>query len=113
KQVAFIANFPQASRLYVSDVATGKSREVTPAGTALLATLVTSVGWTSGGNAITAVLVPERRGPLPVAPAIATGPRVRLWMDSLKSPQRNFASLLQEPFEEALLEYYVTGQLAL
>jgi dienelactone hydrolase len=32
-------------------------------------------------------------------------------MDSLKSPQRNYASLLQEPFDQALMEYYVTGQL--
>ncbi|HEV8611889.1 MAG TPA: prolyl oligopeptidase family serine peptidase [Gemmatimonadales bacterium] len=111
KQVAFVANFPETSRAYVADLATGKSRDVTPPGSALLATLVTSVDWTAGGNTIVAVLVPDKRGPPPVSPAIATGPRVRLWMDSLKSPQRNYASLLQEPFDQALLEYYVTGQL--
>ncbi len=33
-------------------------------------------------------------------------------MDSLKSPQRTFFSLLEDPHEQALLEYYTTGQLA-
>ena len=112
KQVAFIANFPQGSHAYVADLATGKSRDVTPPRAALLATLVTTLSWTGDGTTIVTVLVPDGRGPEPVAPAIATGPRVRLWTDTLKSPQRNFASLLVEPFDQTLMEYYVTGQLA-
>ena len=112
KQLAFIANFPQESRAYVADLATGKSRDVTPPRAALLATLVTTLSWTGDGSTLVTVLVPDGRGPEPVAPAIATGPRVRLWTDTLKSPQRNFASLLTEPFDQTLMEYYVTGQLA-
>jgi len=111
KQLAFIANFPTASHLYVADIGSGKSRPITSAKTPLLATLVTSVDWTADGSTLVAVLVPEDRGPAPVVPAIATGPKVRLWLDSLKSPQRNYASLLQEPFDQALMQYYVTGQL--
>jgi dipeptidyl aminopeptidase/acylaminoacyl peptidase len=109
KQLAYLANFATASHLYVADVATGASRQVSR--TPLLATLLTSVDWTADGSTILAVLLPEPRAPLPVRPAIATGPKVRLWLDSLKSPQRNFASLLDEPFDHALLEYYATGQL--
>jgi dipeptidyl aminopeptidase/acylaminoacyl peptidase len=109
KQLAFIANFATASQLYVADVATGASRQVTR--TPLLATLVTSVDWTADGATLLAVLLPEPRAPMPGRPAVATGPKVRLWLDSLKSPQRNFASLLDEPFDHALLEYYATGQL--
>ena len=109
KQLAFIANFANASHLYVADVATGASRQVTR--TPLLATLVTSVDWTADGSTLLAVLLPEPRAPLPARPTVATGPKVRLWLDSLKSPQRNFASLLDEPFDHALLEYYTTGQL--
>jgi dipeptidyl aminopeptidase/acylaminoacyl peptidase len=110
-QLAFIANFDDASHVYVADVATGKSRRVTR--TPLLATLVTSIDWTADGRNIVAVLLPDNRGPAPTPPAVADGPLVRLWLDSLKSPQRNFASLLDGPFDEALMKYYVTGQLVL
>ncbi len=110
-QLAFIANFEKVSQVYVADAATGKSRALTPK-TPLLATLVTSLGWTAGGGSIIAVLLPEGRGNEPIAPAIATGPQVRVWMDSLKSPQRMFASLFDEPFQLAQFEYFTTGQLA-
>ncbi len=112
KQIAFIANFASASHAYVADVATGAARQITPASSPLLATLATSLDWTAGGAALAVVVVPANRGPVPVKPAVATGPLVRLWTDSAKSPQRNFASLLDEPFDQTLMEYYTTGQLA-
>jgi dipeptidyl aminopeptidase/acylaminoacyl peptidase len=110
-QLAFMANFDDGSQLYVADVATGKSRQVTR--TPLLATLVTTVDWTADGKSVIAVLVPEGRGPEPAKPAVATGPEVRLWIDSVKSAERNWASLLETPYDAELMEYYVTGQLAL
>lgn len=109
-QVAFIANFPTASHVHVADVATGRSRPVTR--TPLLATMVSSVEWTADGGSVVVVLIPENRGPAPTPPAVATGPLVQLWMDSLVSPQRNFASLMETPHEQVMMEYYVTGQLA-
>ncbi|HEX9894655.1 MAG TPA: prolyl oligopeptidase family serine peptidase [Gemmatimonadales bacterium] len=111
KQLAFIANLEAASYAFVADVATGKSRRVTR--TPLLATLVTAVNWTADGKSLIAVLVPEGRSAEPKRPEIATGPLIRLWTDTLESSQRNYASLLQEPFDQELMQYYVTGQLAL
>lgn len=111
RQLAYIANFDDASHVFVADVATGKSVQVTR--TPLLATLVTSIDWTADGKSIIAVLIPDNRGPEPQKPAVATGPRVRLWVDSIKEPERNFASLLDNPYQKALMKYYVTGQLAL
>jgi len=109
-QVAFIANFPTASHVHVADVATGRSRPVTR--TPLLATMVSSIEWTADGSSVVVVLVPENRGAAPTPPAVATGPLVQLWMDSLLSPQRNYASLMEAPHEPVMMEYYVTGQLA-
>src|SRR5947207_2542851 len=43
-QLAFLANFNDATHIYVADVATGKSRRVTTG--SLLATLVTEPEWT-------------------------------------------------------------------
>ncbi|OYV72822.1 MAG: hypothetical protein B7Z72_03915, partial [Gemmatimonadetes bacterium 21-71-4] len=111
RRVAYIANFPDASYVYVADAATGKSGQAARA--PLLATLVTTIDWTQDGRHVVAVVVPSLRAPEPRKPAIETGPQVRLWLNGVKSPQRNFASLLDGPFDKDLLQYYVTGQLAL
>ena len=110
RQVAYIADFDDGSYVYVADAATGKSMQVSKS--PLLATLVTSIDWTADGSGVVAVFVPDARGPEPRMPEVATGPLVREWQDGVKSPQRNFASLLDEPYDKDLMQYYVTGQLA-
>lgn len=109
-KLAFIANFDDASRLYVADLAGGKGRQVLA--TPLLATLVTTVDWTTDGTHLVAVLVPDGRKAEPKQPAIETGPLVRI-TDGHKDKTRIYASLLRDPYEKDLLEYYTTGQLAL
>ena len=78
----------------------------------LLATFVTTVDWTADGSQLVTVLVPDARKAEPKRPAIETGPLVRL-TDEKKEKTRNFASLLRDPYEKELMEYYVTGQLAM
>ncbi|MGQ0647932.1 MAG: prolyl oligopeptidase family serine peptidase [Gemmatimonadaceae bacterium] len=109
-RIAFIANFDDASRLYVADLATGKSKQLVA--TPLLATLVTQVAWSADGKSLFTVLIPDNRGVEPKRPEIETGPLVRL-TDPAKNPQRVFASLLRDPFEKAQMKYFVTGQLAI
>jgi dipeptidyl aminopeptidase/acylaminoacyl peptidase len=111
-EVAYIANFDDASQLFVADVATGKSTQITK--TPLLATLVTTVGWTADGKNLIAVLVPDGRGPAPThgKNGIEDGPQVRL-TESRALPQVVHPSLLEDPHDKALLKYYATGQLAL
>ena len=108
-KLAYIANFADASRVYVADVNTGKSRAVSSR--PLLATLVSTVDWTADGSQIIAVLIPDNRKAEPKRPEIEPGPLVRL-TDEKKEKTRNFASLLRDPYEKELMEYYVTGQLA-
>jgi dipeptidyl aminopeptidase/acylaminoacyl peptidase len=109
-QVAYIANFDDASHIFVSDVATGKSVQLTK--TPLLATLVTTVEWTADGKNILAVVVPDGRGAAPVHGnnGIEDGPQVRL-SESRVVPQVIHPSLLEDPHEKAMLKYYTTGQL--
>lgn len=111
-QVAYIANFPDASYAYVADVATGRSTQVSRA--PLLATLVTGLAWTADGKQIIVVLVPEGRGAIPThgANGIEDGPQVRL-SGGRAVPQPVHASLLEDPHDLALLKYHTTGQLAL
>ena len=94
-KLAYIANFDDASRVYVADISTGRSRLVTPR--PLLATLVSTVDWTADGSQIIAVLIPDNRKAEPKRPEIEPGPLVRL-TDEKKEKTRNFASLLRDPF---------------
>jgi dipeptidyl aminopeptidase/acylaminoacyl peptidase len=108
--LAYIANFDDASHVYVADAASGKSVRVTT--TALLPTLVTTLKWTADGKSIVTVLIPDNRRPEPKRPELATGPETRLWLDGVKDGERNFWSLLQDPFDAELMEYFITGQVA-
>ena len=111
-QIAYMANFDGASHVFVADVSTGKSVQITK--TPLLATLVTGLEWTPDGKSLVAVLVPDARGAAPIhgkANGVEDGPEVRL-TESRTLPQVVHASLLEDPHDKALLEYYTTGQLA-
>ncbi len=111
-QIAYIANFGNASHAFVADAATGRSTQITR--TPLLATLVTSLRWTADGQQLLAVLVPTTRGPVPVRGdnGVEYGPQVRL-TESRAVPQPVHFSLLETPHDKAMLEYYTIGQLAL
>ncbi len=109
-KLAYIANFDDASRVYVADLASGKSHQV--AASPLLATLVTNIDWTADGKSVVAVLVPDGRKAAPKRPEIETGPIVRM-TDGKKNKTRTYASLLRDDWDRDALEYYSTGQLAL
>jgi dipeptidyl aminopeptidase/acylaminoacyl peptidase len=109
-QLAFIANFDDASHIYVADVASGRSRRITT--TPILATFVTQPAWTANGSQIVTVLIPANRGVEPKAPAIAEGPKVRMTKEGARHRTRTYADLLEWPHERDLVEYYTTGQLA-
>jgi dipeptidyl aminopeptidase/acylaminoacyl peptidase len=109
-KLAFLANFEDASYVYVADANTGAAKRVGKR--AALPVLATSLDWTPDGSAVYAVLIPEARMPMPKEPALSTGPLVRLTEPGTKKKTRTYASLLQSPYEKALLEYYATGQLA-
>jgi dipeptidyl aminopeptidase/acylaminoacyl peptidase len=110
RQLAFFANFDDASYVYVVDARSGSARRLT--GRAALPVLATSLDWAPDGSAVYAVLVPESRMPMPQEPAVADGPLVRMTTTGTKNKTPTYASLLGSPYEKALLEYYVTGQLA-
>jgi dipeptidyl aminopeptidase/acylaminoacyl peptidase len=112
KQVAYIANFAEASHVYVADVASGRSTQITR--TPLLATLYTDLRYTGDGKQVIVVLVPDNRGPQPNdgGDGIEDGPKVRL-TGGRALPQPVHWSLLEDPNDQALLKWYTTGQLAL
>jgi dipeptidyl aminopeptidase/acylaminoacyl peptidase len=108
--VAYLAHTEDATHIWIADVATGKSRQLTK--TPLLATMVTSFEFTSDGRQIAAVLIPEGRAPMPPAPSAPDGPTVKI-ADSDKNRLRTFPSLMSTTHDKELLEWHSTGQVAL
>src|SRR5688500_247353 len=111
KSVAFYVHGDDATHIWVADAATGASRQVTK--TPVLATLVTTFEFTADGRQIAAVFVPDNRAAMPQPPASPGGPTVKLAMETDKNRLRTFASLMSTPYDEQLLEWHATGQLAL
>ena len=109
-RIAFFAHTDDGTHIWVAEAATGRSRQITR--TPVLATAVTTFQWTANGTKIAAVLPPEGRSARPLPPAVPTGPQVKVTEDG-ENMLRNYASLMKTPYDEQLLEWHVTGQLAL
>jgi dipeptidyl aminopeptidase/acylaminoacyl peptidase len=110
-KLAYLAHFEDASHIYVADTETGSSRRLTTS--PVLATLATTLQWSPDGKRVATVLVPDdglREPPKPVV--VAAEPKVRVTRGG-NNPSRTFRYLLESPHDLALLEYLVTGQVAL
>ena len=108
-RVAFFVHTDDATHIHVADPASGDSRQITRR--PVLATMVASIEWTSNGEEIATVLVPEDRARRPVAPPVPRGPRVKRTEEG-RNILRTYASLMATPHDAALLEWHATGQLA-
>ena len=108
KQIAFFAHFKGETHIYVANVVTGRSVKVTPR--PVLATLNTSFEWSGDGRYILAVLMPEKRIPRPQQYNHNDRLRVRVSAKG-KNQLRTVRHLLEDPYEEALFEYFCTGQI--
>lgn len=109
-QLAFFVHTDAATHIYVADPSNGRSRQVTR--TPVVATAVTSFEWTADGQKIATVVAPDGRSARPLPSAVPTGPQVKQTLEG-ENILRTYASLMKTPYDEALLEWHVTGQLAL
>ena len=110
KSVAYFGHTDDATHVYVADVATLKSRQLTK--TPVLATLVTSFDFSDDGKHIALVQIPDNRATMPAAPSAPTGPTVLL-AEPDKNRLRTYRSLMSTQHDFALLEWHATGQVAL
>jgi dipeptidyl aminopeptidase/acylaminoacyl peptidase len=108
-RLAFFGHTPDATHIYVADPENGRSRRISDR--PVLATLVSSFEWTSDGREIATVLVPGDRAPRPVESPVPAGPQVKLSEEG-ENMLRTYASLMATPYDELLLEWHATGQLA-
>ena len=108
KKIAYFANFKDATHIYVADVATGRSVKITPR--PVLATLSSSFQWSGDSKYILTVLIPEKRMPKPQQYVLDNHLRVRVASPG-NNQLRTVVHLLEDPYDEALFEYYCTGQI--
>jgi dipeptidyl aminopeptidase/acylaminoacyl peptidase len=106
--LAFVANRPGESHVYVADTGSGQSRRVTSA--PLLATRVTAPEWSGDGRYLFAVVITEDRAREPRRPDVPSTPMVRVTTDE-ENRLRTYPSLLRDPHDGALLEHHTTGRL--
>ncbi|HEX3866597.1 MAG TPA: hypothetical protein VHV78_07570, partial [Gemmatimonadaceae bacterium] len=109
RSIAYIASFDASTQIFIADVASGKSVQITTK--PLLATRVTTLQWTANGKAISTVLIPDNRGPEPGV-TVATGPLIRESDPDKPKVNRNYQSLLEDQHDFDLVDYYTTGQVA-
>ncbi len=109
-QLAFYVHTPDATHIWVADPSNGRARQLTR--TPVLATAVSTFAWTADGKKIATILPPDGRSARPLPPAAPTGPRVKMTEDG-ENILRTYASLMATPYDELLLEWHTTGQLAL
>lgn len=77
-----------------------------------LSTVLGGVDWMPDGTSVLCQLIPENRGPEPVANNTPVGPNIQESSGN-KSPTRTYQDLLTNAHDEALFEYYATNHLAL
>ena len=105
KSIGYLANFDAATHIFIADVATGKSVQITNAKNPLLAVRVQQFDWTADGKSVVAVLLPDGRPAEPKRPVVETGPLVRTSEAGKVLQNRNYASLLRDPYDKDLLDY--------
>ncbi len=108
-RIGFYVHTPDATHIYVANPQNGNSRQVTR--DPVLATMVTGFEWTADGDEIATVLVPGNRTARPLPSRVPMGPQVKQTEEG-ENMLRTYASLMATPYDEELLEWHATGQLA-
>jgi len=111
KRIAFVVNVDDALTLWSAELQNGEARQVTPPDMRLNAVYGRPYDWLKGSASVVVRAVPAGRGPAPEEPYVPTGPVVQENLGK-KAPARTLQDLLQNPYDEALYEYYTTAQLA-
>lgn len=109
RTLAFMVHTDEGTRLFVADAATGKSHALGKR--FLMPTLCSDLEWTAKGKALVALFRPDGIKAAPVAPPVAPAPRLQV-SDAKRTSLRVYASTLKTPYDESLVDYYGTGQLA-
>jgi len=109
KTIALFRYVRGGVELWTVDVKTGRAKALTPA---VVNAVLGRIEWMPDGRRLVVSLVPDGRGPAPVAPRVPAGPEIQVsGGKEVKVP--TYQDLLKNAFDEALFDHYATSQTAI
>ena len=110
RRIAFTVTGDSMIGLWIADAATAQARRL--AVPPLNAADGPPCQWMPDGARLLCLFVPDGRGAPPPEPAVPVGPTTQE-TSGRPAPVRTYEDLLENSHDEALFDYYFTGQLAL
>jgi dipeptidyl aminopeptidase/acylaminoacyl peptidase len=107
----FTSELPDRIELWIVEAATGKARLLP--GVRLNPILISAVQWMPDQRTLLVKLTPDDRGPVPQAPVVPPGPKIRESSGKSASSTYEVRDVLRSPYDEDLFDYYARSQLAL
>jgi dipeptidyl aminopeptidase/acylaminoacyl peptidase len=108
-RVALLRYVEGGVELWTIDVRTATAKALTPA---VVNAVLGGVDWMPDGRRLIVTLVPDGRGPAPVAPRVPVGPEIQV-SGGKEAKVATFQDLLKNAFDEVLFDYYATSQAAI
>jgi dipeptidyl aminopeptidase/acylaminoacyl peptidase len=108
KTIALLRYVEGGVELWAVDVATAKAKALTGA---KINAVLGGIEWAPDSRRIVIGLVPDDRGPAPVAPRVPVGPEIQV-SGGKEAKAATYEDLLKTAFDEALFDYYATSQTA-
>jgi dipeptidyl aminopeptidase/acylaminoacyl peptidase len=110
KRIAFTLARENAVELMIADASNGAhARRITDR--ALNSAMGRAFAWSGDSKSLIVNLAPSPRGNVPKAVAVASGPAIQENIGK-RNAARTYQDLLRSPHDEALFEYYASGELA-
>jgi dipeptidyl aminopeptidase/acylaminoacyl peptidase len=106
--IAFLRYVEGGVELWAIDVKAGTAKALTPAS---VNAVLGGMDWMPDSRRIVIALVPDGRGPAPVAPRVPVGPEIQV-SGGKETKVATYQDLLKNSFDEVLFEYYAASQTA-
>ena len=108
QRVALLRYVEGGVELWAVDVKTATAKAVTPP---VVNAVIGGIDWAPDSRRIVISLVPDGRGPAPVAPRVPIGPEIQV-SGGKEAKVATYQDLLKNAFDEVLFDYYATSQTA-
>jgi dipeptidyl aminopeptidase/acylaminoacyl peptidase len=107
-RLAFLRYVEGGVELWAVDVKAGTAKALTPP---VINAVLGGMDWAPDGRRLVVSLVPDGRGPVPVAPRVPVGPEIQV-SGGKEAKVATFQDLLKNAFDEVLFEHFATSQTA-